>query len=153
LFLNTCQKMINGVGWLDDRHGLSPNPIWHPSLSTLINYCAIVFSFVLMFDNGWLTGCDGFYDASACWLRHMKQWTINQCCLQNRRPFLFLSCFSNNLTRSQLLAKNWYAKYKILQRFWKAWAWILLFLSVFEDWLAWWILCEFPKLVVCLFLD
>ena len=23
LFLNTCQKMINGVGWLDDRHGLS----------------------------------------------------------------------------------------------------------------------------------
>ena len=24
MFLNTCQKMINGVGWLDDRHGLSP---------------------------------------------------------------------------------------------------------------------------------
>jgi len=24
LFLNTCQKVINGVGWLDDRHGLSP---------------------------------------------------------------------------------------------------------------------------------
>ena len=24
LFLNTYQKMINGVGWLDDRHGLSP---------------------------------------------------------------------------------------------------------------------------------
>ena len=23
-FLNTCQKVINGVGWLDDRHGLSP---------------------------------------------------------------------------------------------------------------------------------
>ena len=26
LFLNTCQKIINiEVGWLDDRHGLSPN--------------------------------------------------------------------------------------------------------------------------------
>ena len=24
LFLNTCQKVINGVGWPDDRHGLSP---------------------------------------------------------------------------------------------------------------------------------
>ena len=24
LFLNTCQKVINGVGWLDERHGLSP---------------------------------------------------------------------------------------------------------------------------------
>jgi len=24
LFLNTCQKMINGVSRLDDRHGLSP---------------------------------------------------------------------------------------------------------------------------------
>ena len=24
LFLNIYQKMINGVGWLDDRHGLSP---------------------------------------------------------------------------------------------------------------------------------
>ena len=24
LFLNTYQKMINGVVWLDDRHGLSP---------------------------------------------------------------------------------------------------------------------------------
>jgi len=40
---------------------------------TLINYCAIVFSFALMFVNGWLTACDGFYDASACWLSHMKQ--------------------------------------------------------------------------------
>jgi len=26
-----------------------------------------------MFANGWLTACDGFYDASACWLSHMKQ--------------------------------------------------------------------------------
>jgi len=24
LFLNTCQKVINGVGWPDDRRGLSP---------------------------------------------------------------------------------------------------------------------------------
>jgi len=26
-----------------------------------------------MFANYWLTACDGFYDASACWLSHMKQ--------------------------------------------------------------------------------
>ena len=74
LFLNTCQKMINGVGWLDDRHGLSP--ILYdtaPLFVTLINYCAIVFSFALIFANCWLTACDGFYDASACWLSHMKQ--------------------------------------------------------------------------------
>jgi len=32
-----------------------------PSLFTLINYCAIVFSFALIFANGWLTACDGFY--------------------------------------------------------------------------------------------
>ena len=44
-----------------------------PSLFTLINYCAIVFSFALIFANGWLTACDGFYGASACWLSHMKQ--------------------------------------------------------------------------------
>ena len=44
-----------------------------PSLFTLINYCAIVFSFALMFANDWLTACDGFYDASACWVSHMKQ--------------------------------------------------------------------------------
>jgi len=47
-----------------------------PSLFTLINYCAIVFSFALMFANGWFTACDGFYDASACWLSHMKQYTM-----------------------------------------------------------------------------
>jgi len=45
----------------------------HPSLFTLINYCAIVIPFALMFANGWFTACDGFYDASACWLSHMKQ--------------------------------------------------------------------------------
>jgi len=44
-----------------------------PSLFTLINYCAIVFSFTLVFANGWFTACDSFYDASACWLSHMKQ--------------------------------------------------------------------------------
>ena len=48
-----------------------------PSLIILISYCAIVFSFALMFANGWLTACDGFYDASACWLSHMKQQTID----------------------------------------------------------------------------
>jgi len=36
-----------------------------PSLFTLISYCAIVFSFALMFANGWFTACDGFYGASA----------------------------------------------------------------------------------------
>jgi len=35
---------------------------------TLISYCAIVFSFALMFANGWFAACDGFYGASACWL-------------------------------------------------------------------------------------
>jgi len=47
-----------------------------PSLFTLINYCAIVFSFALMFVNCWFTVCDGFYGASACWRSHMKQQTI-----------------------------------------------------------------------------
>ena len=66
--------MINGVGWLDDRHGLSP--ILYDTAPLFVytdNYCAIVFSFALMFANGWLTACDGFYDASACWLSHMKK--------------------------------------------------------------------------------
>ena len=27
-----------------------------------------MFSFALMFANGWFTSCVGFYDASACWL-------------------------------------------------------------------------------------
>ena len=44
-----------------------------PSLFTLISYCAIVFSYALMFGNGWFTACDGFYGASACRVRHMKQ--------------------------------------------------------------------------------
>jgi len=50
-----------------------------PSLFTLINYCAIVFSFALMFANGWFTACSGFYDAFACWPSHMKQQTIDHC--------------------------------------------------------------------------
>ena len=50
-----------------------------PSLFTLINYCAIVFSFALMFANGWFTACGGFYDAFACWPSHMKQQTIDHC--------------------------------------------------------------------------
>jgi len=44
-----------------------------PSLFTPISYYAIVFSFALIFVNGWFTACDGFYGASACWLSHMKQ--------------------------------------------------------------------------------
>jgi len=47
-----------------------------PSLFTLISYCTNVFSFALIFANGWFTACAGFYGASACWLSHMKQWTI-----------------------------------------------------------------------------
>jgi len=45
----------------------------HPSLFTLISYCVIVFSFALIFANGWFTACDDFYGASAYWLSHMKQ--------------------------------------------------------------------------------
>jgi len=49
-----------------------------PSLFTLISYCAIVFSFALMYANGWFTACDGFYGASACCLSQMKQQTNNK---------------------------------------------------------------------------
>jgi len=45
-----------------------------PSLFTPISYnYAIVFSFALIFANGWFTACDGFYGASAYWLSHTKQ--------------------------------------------------------------------------------
>jgi len=44
-----------------------------PSSFIPISYCGIVFSFALMFPNGWFTACDGFYGASVCWLSHMKQ--------------------------------------------------------------------------------
>jgi len=47
-----------------------------PSLFTLITYCAIVFSFALMFANSWFTACDGFCGASASRLSHMKQQII-----------------------------------------------------------------------------
>jgi len=44
-----------------------------PSLFTPISYYAIVFSFALIFANGWLTAYDGFHGASAYWLSLMKQ--------------------------------------------------------------------------------
>jgi len=44
-----------------------------PSLFTLISCCVIVFSFALIFADGWFTACNGFYGASACSLSHMKQ--------------------------------------------------------------------------------
>jgi len=69
-----------------------------PSLFTLISYCAIVFSFALIFANRWFTACDGFNGASACWLSHMKQQTItitvrplSRCC--NQRV-----CFANHFS-------------------------------------------------------
>jgi len=53
-----------------------PNPVLvEIVLSVFENYpkAYYVFSFAPMFANDWLTACDGFYDASACWLSHMKQ--------------------------------------------------------------------------------
>jgi len=44
-----------------------------PSSFTPISYYAIVFSFALIFCNGWFTACDGFYGAFAYCLSHMKQ--------------------------------------------------------------------------------
>jgi len=44
-----------------------------PYLFTLMNYYSIVFPLALTFANGWPTAYNGFYDASACWLSHMKQ--------------------------------------------------------------------------------
>jgi len=61
-------------GWLTRWPPWSfANAIWHSALLclhwwalvTLISY-AIVFSFTLIFANGWFTACDGFYGASAC---------------------------------------------------------------------------------------
>jgi len=61
MFFNTFQKVINWVGWLDDRHGPSPTYVTQrPSWFTLISYCALVFSFALMFAHSWFTQCDGF---------------------------------------------------------------------------------------------
>jgi len=45
------------------------------SLFTLISYCAIVFSFALIFANGCFTACDSFYGASV-WLAESYE-TIN----------------------------------------------------------------------------
>jgi len=44
-----------------------------PSAFKLISYYDLVFSFALVFANGWFTACNGFYGASAYWLSHMKQ--------------------------------------------------------------------------------
>jgi len=44
-----------------------------PSLFAPITYYAIVSSFALIFANGWFIACNGFYGASAYWLRYMKQ--------------------------------------------------------------------------------
>jgi len=41
-----------------------------PSLFTPISYYVIVFSFALIFANGWFTACDDFYGASAYCLSH-----------------------------------------------------------------------------------
>jgi len=74
LFLNTCQKVINGlVDQMTTTVFRQSYMTQRPSLFTLISYCAIVFSVALMFANGCFTACGGFYCASACWLSHMKQ--------------------------------------------------------------------------------
>jgi len=74
LFLNACQKVINGlVDQMTATIFRQSYMTQRPSLFTLISYCAIVFSFALIFANGWFTACDGFYGASACWMSHMKQ--------------------------------------------------------------------------------
>ena len=74
LFLNTCQKVINGlVDQMTATVFRQSYMTQRPSLFTPISYYAIVFSFALIFANGWFTACDGFYSASAYWLSHMKQ--------------------------------------------------------------------------------
>jgi len=74
LFLNTCQKVINGsVDQMTATVFRQSYMTQRPSLFTLISYYAIVFSFALIFANGWFTACDGFYGASAYRLSHMKQ--------------------------------------------------------------------------------
>jgi len=78
----------------------------HPSLFTLISYCAIVFSFALIFADGWFTACDGFYGASACWLSHMKQLTITN-----------IYYFSGWLTYAVFCAKGLVPQ--VPQRLWK----------------------------------
>jgi len=53
-FFNTTQKVINGVGWLDERHG--PSPILCDTVTlvfTLFIYFTILFSFTLIFTDNW----------------------------------------------------------------------------------------------------
>jgi len=57
LFLNTCQKVINGVGWLDDRHGLSPLFVY---TDQLLWHCYFIRSNVrkwLVYCMRWLLWC------------------------------------------------------------------------------------------------
>ena len=60
--ISNLSKSDKRVGWLDDRQVFRQSYMTQPpSLFTLISYCAIVFSFSLIFANGWFTSCDGFY--------------------------------------------------------------------------------------------
>jgi len=69
-----------------------------PSLFTLINYCAIVFSFALIFANGWLTACYGFYEWCFCLLAEshetINHWPLLQTIIQT----LSLLMYVNELT-------------------------------------------------------
>ena len=59
LFLNTCQKVINGVGWPDDRHSLSPilydtAPVF-VCTDQLLCHCGFICSNL----HKWLVYCNG----------------------------------------------------------------------------------------------
>jgi len=49
------------------------NVTQHLSLLSLISYCAIAFSFALVFTKLVVLSAMASYSASACWLSHMKQ--------------------------------------------------------------------------------
>jgi len=68
-----CWTWLESCRVIDSSHDITAYMTQCPSLFTLISYCAIAFSFALMFANGWFTACDDCYDASACRLSHMKQ--------------------------------------------------------------------------------
>jgi len=82
-----------------DHHGLSPiqcdTVMLFVYTNQLLCHC---FSFALMFANGWFASCHDFYVASACWLSHMKQQTIDHCIGFHESP-LFVSYIS--IKRSQ----------------------------------------------------
>jgi len=74
LFLNTFQKVINGIVLLDDLHMLyqSCATRWHFVLK-LISYFAIMFLFILMFTNNRFSyWAMAFYIDSVYLLSHMK---------------------------------------------------------------------------------